>query len=70
METIGRFALGKNWRSATPKQQKEYLSLFEDMIVRVYSSRFKEYDGQDFNLFHLLDLRFRLIGALEIKTEK
>jgi len=50
METIGRFALGKNWRSATPKQQKEYLSLFEDMIVRVYSSRFKEYDGQDFNV--------------------
>ena len=48
MQTIGRFALGRYWRTATPAQQKEYLKLFEDMIVRVYSSRFDEYDGQDF----------------------
>lgn len=50
MATIGRFALGKNWRSATTAQQKEYLKLFEDLVVRVYASRFNEYKGEGFNV--------------------
>lgn len=45
-KTIGRFALGRYWRSATEAQQKEYLKLFNDMIVDVYTGRFSEYDGQ------------------------
>ncbi len=50
MPTIGRFALGKNWRSATAAQKKEYLNLFEDMVVRVYASRFNEYNGEGFDV--------------------
>lgn len=50
MPTIGRFALGKNWRNATPAQQKEYLNLFEDMVVRVYSGRFGDYKGEAFDV--------------------
>lgn len=46
MSTIGKFVLGQYWKQATPAQQKEYLSLFQDMIVRVYSQRFGEYKGQ------------------------
>lgn len=46
MKTIGRFALGRYWASATPAQQKEYLNLFEDMVVDVYAARFTEYKGQ------------------------
>lgn len=46
MKTIGRFALGTYWRSATPKQQAEYQKLFEKMIIKVYSDRFSEYKGQ------------------------
>lgn len=46
METIGRFALGRYWRVATPGQRKEYQRLFRDMVVKVYSDRFKEYKGQ------------------------
>lgn len=46
MKTIGRFALGSYWRQASKEQQKEYLSLFEKMIIDVYSRRFGEYDGQ------------------------
>ncbi len=56
MDTIGRFALGKNWRSASEAQQKEYLNLFDDMIVRVYSSRFNEYDGQNFKVLSARDI--------------
>lgn len=46
METIGRFALGRYWRESTPEQRKEYQKLFREMVVQVYSDRFKEYKGQ------------------------
>lgn len=46
MSTIGRFALGRYWRTASAEQRKEYQSLFRDMIIEVYSRRFGEYDGQ------------------------
>ena len=50
MGTIGRFALGTYWRSATPAQQTEYQKLFNDMIVKVYSKRFSDYKGQKFEV--------------------
>jgi len=50
MKTIGRFALGRYWNTATPAQQKEYLKLFNDLVVKVYSSRFEQYDGQSFEV--------------------
>ncbi len=46
MATIGRFALGRNWKVATPAQQAEYQKLFKSMIVKIYSRRFKDYNGQ------------------------
>lgn len=46
MATIGRFALGRYWKTATPAQQTEYQKLFKNMIVEIYSRRFKEYNGQ------------------------
>ncbi len=50
MKTIARFALGRYWRSSTDAQKKEYLALFEDMIVEVYSQRFSEYNGESFEV--------------------
>src|SRR5690606_31605060 len=50
MNTIGRFALGANWKSATPAQQQEYLKLFRQMIIKVYSKRFSDYKGQKFEV--------------------
>jgi phospholipid transport system substrate-binding protein len=46
LKTIGRFVLGRHWRDATPAQQKEYQSLFEKMVVGVYTQRFSDYSGQ------------------------
>ncbi len=46
MDTIARFTIGRYWREASPAQQKEYLKLFKEMIVEVYSRRFEEYNGQ------------------------
>ncbi|MCB9990354.1 MAG: ABC transporter substrate-binding protein [Rhodospirillales bacterium] len=48
MKTIGRFSLGRYWRVATPEQRKEYLTLFENMVIEVYSQRFSDYQGQKF----------------------
>jgi phospholipid transport system substrate-binding protein len=46
LTTIGRFALGRYWRVATPQQRSEYQRLFEKMIIDVYSDRFSSYSGQ------------------------
>lgn len=50
LSTIGRFALGRYWNSATDAQKKEYQSLFENLVVNVYSQRFDEYQGQDLDV--------------------
>jgi phospholipid transport system substrate-binding protein len=47
---IGRFVLGRYWRTATDAQKAEFLKLFEDMIVKTYNSRFTEYKGEQFQV--------------------
>lgn len=46
LPTIGRFVLGRYWNSASPQQQREYMDLFERMIVETYSRRFQNYQGE------------------------
>jgi len=48
LKTLGRFSLGRYWRVSTPEQRKEYQTLFEKMVIEVYSQRFTEYKGQKF----------------------
>lgn len=50
MATIARFALGRNWKVASKAQKKEYLRLFENLVVRVYASRFNDYKGEGFDV--------------------
>jgi phospholipid transport system substrate-binding protein len=54
---IGRTALGKNWRSATPEEQQEYLQTFEDFIVKTYASRFKQYTNERFEVLGIKEDR-------------
>lgn len=44
--TIGQFVLGRYWRAATPEERKEYLALFEELIVVTYVDRFSRYSGE------------------------
>lgn len=44
--TIGQFVLGRYWRAATPDEQKQYLELFEQLIVVTYVDRFSRYSGE------------------------
>lgn len=46
MKTIARFSLGRYWKVSSKAEKKEYLKLFENMIIDVYSRRFSEYNGQ------------------------
>ena len=47
---IGRFVLGRYWRTATPQEQQEFLALFQEYIVRAYSARLGEYGGEPFRV--------------------
>lgn len=50
LKPIARFVLGRYWRKATSSQRARYVRLFEDYIVRSYSSRFSEYKGETFRI--------------------
>jgi len=50
MDTIARFSLGTYWNTATPAQKKQYSDLFRKMVVNVYAERFKDYNGQKFEV--------------------
>jgi phospholipid transport system substrate-binding protein len=50
VRAIGRFVLGRNWRSASKAEQQEYLGLFEDLMVVSYVDRFKRYAGANLDI--------------------
>ena len=43
---ISRFVLGRFWNAASEAERREFATLFEDWIVRTYSTRFRDYGGQ------------------------
>jgi phospholipid transport system substrate-binding protein len=50
LQTIARFVIGRSWITATPEQQKEYVDLFEALVVKTYSDRFALYTGEGFKV--------------------
>jgi phospholipid transport system substrate-binding protein len=47
---IGQFVLGRYWRVATPQEQKDFLGLFQEYLVRAYSARLGQYGGEPFHV--------------------
>jgi phospholipid transport system substrate-binding protein len=47
---IARFVLGRYWRTASPEEQKEFLKLFEDYVVYVYTARLSDFQGEEFKI--------------------
>lgn len=43
---VARFVLARSWRLADDGEKKEFVDLFEDVIVYTWSRRFSEYEGQ------------------------
>jgi phospholipid transport system substrate-binding protein len=50
VEGTGRFILGRWWRVATPEEQREYLQLFEQTLIRNLAGRFGEFQGVRFSV--------------------
>jgi phospholipid transport system substrate-binding protein len=50
MAGIGQFVLGRYWREATPQEQQDFMGLFQEYIVRAYSTRLGEYGGEPFRV--------------------
>ncbi len=47
---IARFCLGRYWRAASDTQKADYQTAFQQMIIAVYASRFREYRGVSFSV--------------------
>ncbi|MCC7326678.1 MAG: ABC transporter substrate-binding protein [Burkholderiales bacterium] len=45
-ERITALAMGRNWRQATPAQQKELIEQFRALLVRTYSGALTQYKDQ------------------------
>ncbi|MFO1317331.1 MAG: ABC transporter substrate-binding protein [Burkholderiales bacterium] len=45
-ERITALAMGRNWRQATPDQQKELVEQFRQLLVRTYSGALTQYRDQ------------------------
>lgn len=47
---IARFVLGRYWRTASEEEQKEFVKLFENYVVYVYTARLSNFGGQTFKV--------------------
>lgn len=45
VDEVGRFVLGRYWRTATPQQQQEYLQLFRTVLTNAVVLRLGDYQG-------------------------
>jgi phospholipid transport system substrate-binding protein len=45
-ERLTALAMGKNWRQATPEQQKQLVEQFRQLLVRTYSGALTQYRNQ------------------------
>ncbi|WP_367160456.1 ABC transporter substrate-binding protein [Kozakia baliensis] len=48
--TIGKFCLGRYWRTATPDQQQRYLELFHHVLVNAVTDKLGDYRGVTFRV--------------------
>ena len=46
---MARIAVGRNWRTATPEQQKQLAAEFKTLLVRTYSTALTNYRDQEIN---------------------
>ena len=47
---IGRFVLGRYWRTASDAQQKQYLTIYRQFLINSYVPNFRQYTGEKFKV--------------------
>ena len=48
LDFIGKYVLGRYWRTATPQQKNEFINLYKEFNVKTWSKRFDEFKGKRF----------------------
>ncbi len=48
LDFIGRYVLGRYWRTASASQKKEFINLYREFNVITWSKRFDEFKGKKF----------------------
>jgi len=47
---IARFVLGKNYKTATEDQRKQFMSMYREFMINTYGPKFNSYDGKKFSV--------------------
>ena len=48
LDFIGKFVLGRYWRTATAKQRSEFIDVYRKLNIQTWSERFNEFKGKNF----------------------
>ncbi len=48
LDYIGRFVLGRYYKTATPAQRKEFIDVYRAFNIKTWSQRFDEFKGKSF----------------------
>lgn len=48
LDFIGRFVLGRYWRTATADERKEFINVYRELNIKTWSGRFDEFKGKEF----------------------
>ncbi len=50
VDEVGRFCLGRFWRTATPPQQQQYLDLFHQVLLKNIAGKLGDFQGVTFTI--------------------
>jgi phospholipid transport system substrate-binding protein len=48
LDFIGKFVLGRYWRTATPQQRTDFIDVYRKLNIQTWSERFNEFKGKHF----------------------
>lgn len=48
LDFIGKFVLGRYWRTANAQQRKEFIDVYRKLNIQMWSQRFDEFKGKHF----------------------
>ena len=69
---IGRFVLGRYWRKAKPPVRKDFLSVFEEIMVRRFAPKFANYAETKFEVGLVRPLREKgqyMVASTVVRAE-
>ncbi|MCH8187803.1 MAG: ABC transporter substrate-binding protein [Proteobacteria bacterium] len=50
IDGMGRFVLGRYWRTASQPERDEYMALFRERVILTFAARLGNFTGQDFKI--------------------